>query len=81
MALEDKMTRKIILGPIRIVTVPGGSHWVCTQCGKGIRPGEKVAKRGMVIFCPTCIKEGMAILPPLPGGKQFGLKLPRRKGS
>lgn len=48
------------LKPIgKILVVPGGSHWSCTQCGRELLPGEKVVRIGGKKYCTECVqKEG-----------------------
>lgn len=42
---------------VKEVTVPGGSYWKCSSCGKELLPGTKVFKAGKEVYCSiSCIK-------------------------
>lgn len=50
----------------RVVTVPGGSHWVCKKCGKELKSGEQAVKVGQYMYCVECVKKPQVL-------SQFGL--------
>lgn len=50
--------RKLRSAILKQVTVPGGSAWVCSTCGRELRGGESVAKAGKLVMCSECIRKG-----------------------
>ena len=52
--LPKKLTGRMI----KSVTVPGGSAWKCTLCGRPLKGGEYAGKLGRIILCPECIRKG-----------------------
>lgn len=43
---------------VKVVTVPGGSHWSCAKCGVGLEPGEEAVKIGAKVYCVPCARGG-----------------------
>ena len=43
---------------IKVVTVPGGSNWKCTFCGRPLPGGAMAGKLGKIVLCSECIRKG-----------------------
>ena len=41
---------------VKVVTVPGGSKWRCSGCGRELRAGEQVVKMGKIRLCQECTR-------------------------
>ena len=52
--LPKKFTGRVI----KIVTVPGGSRWECSLCGRPLKGGETAGKLGKIVLCSECVKRG-----------------------
>jgi len=52
------LPRKLTGRAIKIVTVPGSSHWKCSLCGRSLTGGEVAGKLGKIILCSECVRKG-----------------------
>ena len=43
---------------IKSVTVPGGSAWKCSLCGRPLAGGEPAGRFGRIILCSECVRRG-----------------------
>lgn len=42
----------------RVITVPGGSRWQCTECGRMLEAGGEAVKIGGKVYCVECARGG-----------------------
>ena len=52
--LPKKLTGRVI----KSVTVPGGSRWRCSLCGREMKGGEPAGKLGRIVLCSECVRKG-----------------------
>jgi len=52
------LPKKLTGRAIKSVTVPGGSRWRCSLCGREMKGGEPAGRLGKIILCSECIRKG-----------------------